>query len=241
MANIITGRLPLAEALEHQAAGLAEASIAVVFLTGGLLTADDVVAFKEAARLCDVAVVVAMEKPLNPEHANIAAEAGASIIYTHKPKPNLGVGCTVRQKGGGDITLFLEVLLLVMPSAVVISAENLNVLRIVKALEATFNNFFSVVETSTPAAVLSHRQQELVATLMFAQDVLDQGERRPQVVMQQVVEALQQNGFQDVKNLMLLDAETLGEIQTHLPKQIFLYADIAESGHTLRRSVKLRA
>lgn len=241
MANVITGHLQLAEALERQVAGLPEASISVVFITGGTLTADDVVALKEAARLCDVAVAIAIEKPLNPDHAHIAAEAGANIIYTHKPKPNVGVGCTVRQKGGGDITLFLEALLLVMPSVVVASADNLNILRVVKALEATFNSFFSVIETATPTAVLSQRQQELVATLMFAQDVLDQGERRPQVVMQQVVEALQQNGFEDVKNLMLLDAYTLGEIQTHLPKEVFLYADIAEGGHTLRRSVKLQA
>lgn len=241
MANVITGRLQLAEALERQVAGLPDASISAVFMTGGILTADDVVAIKEAARLCDVAVAIAIEKPLSPQHATIAEEAGANIIYTHKPKPNIGVGCTVRQKGGGDITLFLEALLLVMPSVVVASADNLNILRIAKALGTTFNNFFGVIETSTPAAVLSSRQQELTATLMFAQDVLDQGERRPQVVMQQVVEALQQNGFADVKNLLLLDAETLGEVQTRIPKEVFLYADIAEGEHTLRRSVKLSA
>ena len=241
MERVITGRLQLAEAIERSIAGIPDASISVVFVTGGALTADDVVAIREATRLCDVAITVALEKPLPQPFAKIAFEAGADLVYTHKAKPNLGAGCTVRQKGGGDITLFLEALLLIMPSAVVVSDENLNVLRIVRALEATFNNFFSIVETTTPAAILSQRQQELTATLMFAQDVLDQGERRARVVMQQVVEALEQNNFREVKNLILLDAETLAEVQTNVPKHSFLYADVIEGEHTFRRSVKLSA
>lgn len=241
MTEVVTGRQQLAEAIERSIAGTADASIAVVFVTGGALTADDVIAIREAARLCDVAITVSLEKPLPAVFSKIAFEAGADLVYTHKAKPNLGAGCTVRQKGGGDITLFLEALLLIMPSAVVVSDENLNILRIVRALEATFNSFFSVIETQTPAAILSQRQQELTATLMFAQDVLDQGERRARVVMQQVVEALTQNGFNDVKNLLLLDAETLSEVQTNVPKHSFLFADVTEGEHTFRRSVKLSA
>lgn len=238
---VVTGRQQLAEALERAVAGLPDASIAAVFITGGALTADDVIALKEAARLCDVAVAVCLETPLPVPMAKLAEEAGADIVYTHKPKPHVGVGCTVRQKGGGDITLFLEALLLMMPSAVVASAENMNILRILKALEVTFNNFFTLIETQTPAAVLSQRQQDLTATLLLAQDVLDQGERRPQVVMQQVVEALAQNGFEKVENLLLLDAETLAEVQTQVPKNSFLFADILENGQHMRRSVKLSA
>lgn len=238
---IVTGRQQLAEALDARISGIAEASVAVVFVSGGVLTADDVIAIREAARVCDVAVVISMEKPLPRPFAKIAEEAGAQIIYIHKPKPNVGAGCTVKQKGGADITLYLEALLLIMPSAVVVANENLNTLRIIKALEATFNGFFSIIETTTPAAILSQRQQDLTATLMFAQDVLDQGERRPQVVLQQVVDALEQNGFSTVQNLMLLDAESLAEVQATVPKHSFLFADITEGEQTLRRSVKLSA
>ncbi len=239
--DIISGRQQLIDAISDLGQGQAEVSYALVFVTSGDIAVDDIIAIKEAVRLCDVAIVACVDKSLSPNHANLVAEAGAKILYTHKKTPISGNSCGIRLKGGADITSFLQIALLVMPSVVVVADENLETMRVAKSIENTFNQLFTVIQAKIPADILNAYQQELTATLLLAQDVIDQGERRSRVVLQQVVTALETNGFRQIRNLMLVDSETLLEVSSAIPKNSFLFAEIIDGEKLLRRTVSLKS
>ena len=222
----------------------ADTTFALVLLAGPELTADDIIAIRLGAKTCDCCFVATLHEPLPKPFAKLVEEAGAVVLYHHQQYVQPASHCQVvlpAGLGGADITAHLQVILMVMPSMVVVSDNNLQTLRACQAILGSFRDLFTLESAATPAQVLNEQQQALVGTLTFAQDMLDQGERRPRVVLQQVVNALEHNGFSDIRQLALLDGETFGEVTQTLPKHSYIYAEVMAEGQLLRRSVRLRA
>ena len=237
--DVITGRAKCSETLAHLATE-PETSYGLVFITGGHLTADDVIALREAARVCDVAIAAVVGTTLPEAYHQIMAEAGTDVIYTHQPTPREGLSCQVTQRGGGDVTPYLETILLVMPSVIVVHLENLTTRRAVKSIHKTFYELFTLVEVNTPKNILSQRQQELVDVLMLAQDMVDHGERRVETLLQQILAVLDKHHFKGVQQLAVYDGNSFQEVKTTIPHECFLFAEVKEGDHLWRRTVKLR-
>lgn len=238
--EVVTGRARCTQVLSDLATD-PETSYGLVFITGGHLTADDVIALREAARLCDVAVAAVIGKSLPDAYHAIMQEAGTDMIYTHQPQPQEGFACQLVQKGGGDITPYLETILLVMPSVVAVHLENLATRKAVKSIEKTFYQLFTLVEVNTPKNILSRRQQELIEVLMLAQDMVDHGERRVEPLLQQTLAALDKHNFSGVQQLAVYNVTSFQEVKTTIPHECFLFAEVKEGDHLWRRTVKLRA
>lgn len=237
--EVITGRSKCAETLAALATE-AETSYGLVFITGGHLTADDVIAIKEAARVCDVAIATVLGESLSEAYNDVLEQAGLDVLYTHQTSPQEGLSCQLTQRGGGDITPYLDAILLMMPSVVVVHQENLTIRKAVKSIEKTFYQLFTLVEVNTPKNILSQRQQELIDVLMLAQDMVDSGERRVEPLLQQTLSALDKHFFKDIQQLAVYSASTFQEIKTTIPHECFLFAEVKEGEHLWRRTVKLR-
>ena len=238
--KIVTGQNACTQALANLSPE-PDTTYGLVFLTGAALTADDIIALKEAARVCDVAVVASLSGELSQGYSDILEKAGADVLYIHKKAPQEKLSCQLFQRGGADITGYLETILLIMPSIVVAHQETLKVLRAVKSIEKTFYQLFTLIEVGTPKNILSQRQQELVDVLMLGQDMVDHGERRVEPLLQQVLSALDKHNFSGVQQLALFDAHSLQEVKTSLPPECFLFAEVKEGEHLWRRTIKLRA
>ena len=238
--EVVTGRARTTEVLATFAT-TADTSYALVFIAGSHLTADDVVALREAARLCDVCIAAVTAESFSQAYHQILQEAGVDVLYTHQPSPQEGLSCQLVQRGGGHITYYLETILLVMPSVVVVHQENMTLRKAIKSIEKTFYRLFTLVEVGTPKYILSMRQQELIDVLMLAQEMVDHGERRVEPLLQQTLAALDKHGFKDVQQLAIYDANTFQEVKTTIPQACFLFAEVVESQQLYRRTTKLRA
>ena len=216
----------------------ADTSVALIPLAGPL-AASDVVAIRHGARLCDVTVVVCLEAPLPENQQAIAAEAGAKVCCLpsqHKP----ATACKISLPDGADITYFSQTVLATMPSVICVAQENVRMQRAAKALEVTFPGLFETLIPETPASLLDDTHQHLTQTLLFAQTMLDQGERVVRTLLQQVVAALHAEKFDDIRHLALFDATTLAELTDQTTPEMFLFAEVGAGETVLRQSVSLK-
>lgn len=219
-----------------------ESTVAMIFIPEQIPSPADVVAIKHGAKICDMVVVAPLVEKLDEKFYEFIEQAGADIlldVFPKAPKALCKVELTTSADSSINQTLLLQQLLAVMPSLVVVNHQQALLSRSLRALELSFVNLFTLELAGTPRAILQGRQEELMNTLLLAQEAIKSGERSTQVVLQTVLSGLSKAKFDFVKELSILDEKTFQEQDRLSFGTYFIHAVVEDNGKDLTQSVKL--
>ncbi len=224
----------LAEAVSRRVADIDEGTLALV-LVGSPVSPDDVVAVRRAATLCDVAVVAAAEGALAPAETGFLERAGAAFGYV---VPARGGPCRVTDPDGADLTALTQLVLALMPSAVVVSSVHITLLKAVAALDDTFPNTFTRVVPDTPEHTLGEAQRRLLGSLRVVQGGVSGGERRVAVLEKLLRETLEREGFSTLGRVEFVDSQRFSPVKDTVPEAGFVFVEAMMEGRVLRQSCR---
>jgi hypothetical protein len=116
-------------------------------LGGAVVSAGEVAAIREAAKVCDRVAVARLtpDKVLPPTYMKVVKEAGADLLWT--PTEVSGKVRVEVQGEGVDAptaTLLMQALVTVLPNLVVVERANLPLTRALRALQAGLGDLFTL-------------------------------------------------------------------------------------------------
>ena len=167
-------RISNVEALKSYLLGLgdAESSFALVVLRG-VFDSHALVAVRQAERLCDHVVVLALDASIE-KGERFLAQAGVNVLYSPHKEPFLArVELDVK---GVDATLILQTALAVMPMMVAISPTDIVLHTALERLSQTFPDVLNIYAEETPVHLLGGQQKKARTVLESAKVLLQKGE-----------------------------------------------------------------
>lgn len=155
-----------------------EASIGLCFMRDGL-TPGDLVAVRQASRVCDVAVVVAYGDFTADVASPYLEQAGASCLLL--PTSGNSARAVLRTRADVaeniDLVVMLQDVLAIMPSVVTVSLSDLVLMQAVTGLNDLFDALFTFMPQQVPESALDAKSLEVRAKMVAVQEIYANGER----------------------------------------------------------------
>ncbi|TKW60401.1 MAG: hypothetical protein DI628_05655 [Blastochloris viridis] len=147
VAVVVTSRQQLATRLANWPDNEGEQSWGLVFC-GGVPTASELMAMREASRLVDRLVCVRLfdrERPVAPQFDEVLRGAGVDLVWVPKDVDGPArVDLGVDELGEEGATLLLQAVMHVMPLLVVVPRNGLSLVRACRNIQASFGDSFSL-------------------------------------------------------------------------------------------------
>ena len=149
-------------------------SFSVAFI-GAEPSADDVLAVRQAARLCDIVIVAVQGSHLSERYKPYLEGAGADVVYVEstynlKPKSRLIVD------GKADATFFLKTILKVLPLVVTVSSAKFTETQTLKILSYEFDGLFTLVTQDMSAETMTAKQRKVRTSMGMVRQAIKAGE-----------------------------------------------------------------
>ena len=132
------------------------------------LTADDIIAVRTSDKWCDVTVCVILNKNLTAKQNSLLQNAGVDILLDcPQEAPELPLN-----SGNINSGFLLKVILLVMPSAVIVQLNELDLLKVLLKINYNYQDLFTFIYSQTPISVLSETQQDIRKNVLLIQKMI---------------------------------------------------------------------
>lgn len=150
-------------------------SFSVAFVSESL-SADDVLAVRQAARLCDIVVVAVQGKVLHERYSPYLEGAGADIVFVDKDFAELSP-VNVQVQNTGDASYFLKVILKILPLVVTVSTARVQDVQALTALSHEYDGLFSLVTQDMTNVAMSAKQRKVRTCVDAVKHAVEAGER----------------------------------------------------------------
>lgn len=210
-----------------------ETSFAFVPLLGDIQPSD-LVSIRYAKRICDVVIVGQLNKTVVAE--SYIKEAGAGVFL-----PYLEADDSVKVKiDEVDASLLMKLLLKIMPSAVVVSADNFDLYQMVKSVHATYEDFFTLLEPNTPQSLYDTTQLDIQASVNLMQQRINQGVNDLNTLTSGFLNDLKNVGLTEIQSLKLKYLDDFSEVRGLLDRDAILHIQLLFKGQQVSFAQKLK-
>mgnify|MGYP003665812578 FL=1 len=213
-----------------------DASLAVCFVHGAL-DAQTIIAIRNAERLCDAVVVVNLSiAPLSKVQCSLIERAGGSFIYQGE---KISTKCVLDAGVGSiDATLIMQTLITVMPHTVTVAENNTNLIKVLKNIQDTFGQFFTLQIKATPVNLLSVGQKRMRECLVPVLLEIQSGESEVEVLKGICTQALKTANFSLIY-IAFVDGDTLEEHVGVVSPTSLLLVEATLDGHVVKDILSL--
>lgn len=196
---------------------------------------EDALSVTLAKKYTDLLVAVALGKNQAFDRATLhrIAEAGVGLFIAAKPTPTAVELTEVTPFIHS--TFYLQTILAVMPSVVVVHPHNLPLLKVTRSLESTFPQLFTLMEPEAALTPTHSVGYEILQALQVVQNMVQSGELMAQNLLQAAADALQTRGFHTLHELALYDKATLNEVNLRLGQAAYLFAVVERDGQRYKQ------
>lgn len=209
-----------------------ETSFAFVPLFGDIQPTD-LVSIRHANRICDVVLVAQLGDAVVAE--SYLKEAGATGFVT-----KLLVSDAVKVNvGEQDASLLMQLLLKIMPSAVVVSSDNYQLYELIKSVHSTYEDFFTLLEPNTPQSLYDSTQIEIQASVNLMQQRIFQGVTDLNSLTSGFLNDLKNANLTEVQSLKLKYLDDFSEVRGVLDRSAILHIQLINKGQTVGFAQKL--
>jgi hypothetical protein len=185
----VVTKAQLSEALlEH----MDDQSFSVAFISSEP-SAGDILAVRQAARLCDVVVVAVQGSHLHERYKTYLEGAGADIVYVESTY-NLKSKSRLVVNGKADGTFFLKTILKVLPLVVTVSAAKSDDVQTLKAISHEFDGLFSLVTQEMSPETMTAKQRKVRTSVGVIRQAILAGEKDVYILQSLCEKTLKEQG-----------------------------------------------
>lgn len=138
-----------------------------------------------------------------------------------------------------NTTQYLQSIIAVMPSIVVVHPNNIPLLKVTKALEKTFPQLFTFMEPSAKLVPTHSAQHEMLQALQVVQNMVQSGEAQARTLLQAGADALKVRGFGKIHELSFYDTGSLLELNDRLGQAAYLFAVVERGGQKYQQTIRI--
>jgi hypothetical protein len=138
-----------------------------------------------------------------------------------------------------NTTHYLQAVVAVMPSIVVVHPNNIPLLKVTRALEKTFPQLFTFMEPSVKLMPTHSAQHDILQALQVVQNMAQSGEGQARALLQAGADALKVRGFGKIHELAFYDAATLVELNDRVGQAAYLFAVVERGGQRYQQVLRV--
>lgn len=139
-----------------------------------------------------------------------------------------------------NTTHYLQSIIAVMPSIVVVHPNNIPLLKVTKALEKTFPQLFTFMEPAAKLTPSHSAQHEMIQALQVVQNMVQSGEAQARTLLQAGADALKVRGFAKIHELAFYDVASLVEVNDRLGASAYLFAVVERGGQRYQQVLRIQ-
>lgn len=139
-----------------------------------------------------------------------------------------------------NTTHYLQSIVAVMPSIVVVHPNNIPLLKVTKALEKTFPQLFTFMEPSVKLMPSHSGQHDILQALQVVQNMVQSGEGQARTLLQAGADALKVRGFGKIHELAFYDVASLTELNDRLGQAAYLFAVVERGGQRYQQTLRIQ-
>ena len=201
---------------------------------------EDAQSAAHARKYADVLVAVAVghAQAFDRTTQRQMAEAGVDVFVIAPPQPTPVVLNEITPYV--NATHYLQSIVAVMPSVVVVHPNNIPLLKVTKAFESAFPQLFTFMEPSAKLTPSHSAQHEMMQALQVVQNMVQSGEVQARPLLQAGADALKVRGFGKIHELAFYDAGSLVELNSSLGQAAYLFAVVERGGQRYQQTVRIQ-
>lgn len=185
-----------------------------------------------------VAVAVGYAQAFDRPTQRRMAEAGVEIFVLALPQ---NTPVTLNEiTPYVNTTHYLQSIVVVMPSIVVVHPNNIPLLKVTKALEKTFPQLFTFMEPSAKLTPTHSGQHDILQALQVVQNMVQSGEGQARTLLQAGADALKVRGFSKIHELAFYDVASLTELNDRLGQAAYLFAVVERGGQRYQQTLRIQ-